>query len=263
METLTKAMRDSLKTIWRQNSSDSIKGATLNGLKKRGLVDGEGELTHEGFVAAVGLLPLQEQCESLGFDLITVEADYQGRPEEKVLAEFVRNDYLGTSNEGLPIHTLLKASVLDVLASLNTMRDREDACTRYLEAQLTILKDNHDQIIESARKTTESIFIRNVEELLTHTSIRNDVPSLTLDFAENFYRAIGVDGIARLLSFMASNPYVHRAGWPDLALIRSGKLEFVEVKTTDKFHSSQIDVMPKLREVLGSNIEVYRLRRPR
>ena len=48
-------------------------------------------------------------------------------------------------------------------------------------------------------------------------------------------------------------------GWPDLTLIRDGKLKFVEVKTTDRLHASQVHTYLNVAIPLGLDFEIVQL----
>ena len=53
-------------------------------------------------------------------------------------------------------------------------------------------------------------------------------------------------------------PYEYRAGWPDLTVV-GDSLRFVEVKTTDLLHESQIRFAKELALPLGLQCEVVQL----
>ena len=84
---------------------------------------------------------LKNQCGELNLPLEEIQLDYEGRPEPALLKHYESLGYIGSFIEGYTFLTVLKALMLDKLADLNTFNDRNDACTRYLEAQLTIHKD--------------------------------------------------------------------------------------------------------------------------
>ncbi|WP_220271711.1 hypothetical protein, partial [Shewanella morhuae] len=72
-----------------------------------------------------------------------------------MLKHYEKLGYIGSFIEGYTLLTVLKALMLNKLATLNTFNDRNDACTRYLEAQLTIHKDKISEIIISIKKTSK------------------------------------------------------------------------------------------------------------
>jgi len=56
-----------------------------------------------------------------------------------------------------------------------------------------------------------------------------------------------------------SDPYAYVKGWPDLTLVEDGEVRFVEVKTTDRLHTSQIITMGEMNAAAGVNVSVVRL----
>lgn len=58
---------------------------------------------------------------------------------------------------------------------------------------------------------------------------------------------------------ISESPYTYKNGWPDLTLIKEGKLTFVEVKTNDKLHESQLITIPAMRDIIPSEFKVCRI----
>jgi hypothetical protein len=56
------------------------------------------------------------------------------------------------------------------------------------------------------------------------------------------------------------NPYDFRAGWPDLTIARENELRFVEVKTTDKLHSSQKNTITEVLKPWGASVSVLQIK---
>ena len=53
--------------------------------------------------------------------------------------------------------------------------------------------------------------------------------------------------------------YSYRAGWPDLTLVREGNLRFIEVKTTDKFHASQRQIIMDILQPQNADVRVIQI----
>lgn len=104
-------------------------------------------------------ISLNQQCENLSIELHEICLQYEGKPEPALLRHFESIGYVGSCVEGGTMLTALKALMLDALAEFNTFKDRKDACCRYLEAQLTILKDKSDLLIRSIAKTGKNRFL--------------------------------------------------------------------------------------------------------
>jgi len=62
--------------------------------------------------------------------------------------------------------------------------------------------------------------------------------------------------IARLFF---SDPHAYVKGWPDLTVIEGGEVRFVEVKTVDCFHASQIITIGDMKAATGLNVTVTRV----
>ena len=101
-------------------------------------------------------MSLKKQCEELNLELHILELNYKSKPEEAVLNHFKLQGYVGTTNEGFMLQNTLKALMLDELTKLNTFNSRNDACTRFLEAQLTIHEHSINTIIESIKSTSSN-----------------------------------------------------------------------------------------------------------
>lgn len=54
---------------------------------------------------------------------------------------------------------LLKSCMLNGLTKYNIFNDRKDAINRYLEAQLTILDDKKEELIELIKLTPKGAFL--------------------------------------------------------------------------------------------------------
>ncbi|WP_312779311.1 hypothetical protein, partial [Escherichia coli] len=55
------------------------------------------------------------------------------------------------------------------------------------------------------------------------------------------------------------DPYQYRSGWPDLTLVYENCIEFVEVKTTDNLHKTQLTTIPMILQILPGTVSVCRL----
>jgi len=76
-------------------------------------------------------------------------------------------------------------------------------------------------------------------------------------------RAISRQQLAKITSKLLEAPYKYRKGWPDLTLVRNRVVEFVEVKTTDKLHTSQLETISAMQPVLDSKFSVVRIHAPK
>lgn len=109
---------------------------------------------------------LAQQCEGIGWsitDLVAHKHDKRcwsinggpaGLPEEVVGQAYATGGARVSSYEGGSVLLLLKAAALETLARLNTFNDRDDAIVRFLEAQMTILTEHTDEIVDTVRSIT-------------------------------------------------------------------------------------------------------------
>lgn len=204
-------------------------------------------------------MSLEQQCKNLSLDLHDICLSYEGKPEPALLKYFESLGYVGSHVEGGMMLIAIKALMLDALAELNTFKDRKDARCRYLEAQLTILKDKSDYLIRSIAKTDKTAFIANVEEILHEPLIKSLYPSLGTDCFVALFDASETKTFENVARKICEDPYGYRSGWPDLTIIKDSEVQFIEVKTTDKLHKSQIKTIPAMMSVLPYKFSVYRV----
>ena len=204
---------------------------------------------------------LERQCENLLLPLEEIQLNYDGRPEPALLKYYEDQGYVGSFIEGYTFLTVLKALTLDKLAELNTFNDRRDACTRYFEAQLTIHKDRSDEIINSIYKINKKKYLSNLNEIFSQSFIQREYSNLSLKCCEALFDAIELETFARVMEKFSEDPYTYRNGWPDLTIVKGREVRFIEVKTTDRLHKSQLVTIPIFRKILPYCFSVCRVRR--
>ena len=202
---------------------------------------------------------LEKQCSDLNIDLLEICLDYDDSPEKAALSYFESLGFIGSYIEGFTILTVLKALMLDKLTELNHFKNRNDACTRYLEAQLTILKENQQEIIQTIPNVNSRHFNKNLVEIVEQVYIREAYPELSLDCCRALYNAIESETFINLAKTFCEDPYKYRKGWPDLTIVREKEVFFVEIKTKDKLLQSQIETIEKFNGVLPYEFSVLRI----
>lgn len=233
----------------------------LKALYNRGYIENDNLLTEEGRNYVISILPLQEQCKALDIKLNEISLTINEKVESTALNYFNELNYIGTSIEGNAIFTILKCLILDKLSEYNYFNSREDACRRYLEAQLIILQDKSCEIIEYAKIVDRNIYLNNVKEILEDPFSKSILNDFTIEFAEKFYDEIDKKLLITLLSTICGNPYLYRSGWPDLTLVKDNEIKFVEVKSKDKLHDSQIITIQKMKELLPFEFSILKVNR--
>jgi len=216
---------------------------------------------------------LIQQCKFLGLDIIAHKSAkklqnnkwylHDGKivnsPEQYAFNIMQKEGYEGSFCEGGAILTLLKAASLNYLAKVNIFNERNDACTRYLEAQFTIYNDKIDKIISEIMEATEFSICNNFEEIYSYSSIRSIYPGLNSKVIIGIWKAIGRSRLLEIVNLFSKNPYTYRSGWPDLTLYKGEEILFLEVKTTDKLHKSQITIINEIINPIKLNCKVLRL----
>lgn len=259
MKKLTKLMRQALLKVYEDKSIEAINKSTLKALQERKLIDAENKLTNFGERYAISTMPLVKQCAEISLELETIKLPYTGRPEPALLSKYKELGYVGVSCEGMGVLTVLKALMLDKLAEYNYFSEREDACTRFLEAQFVILKDKAKEIIPEISSISKSRYLDNFKEIISKPFISLEYPELTLEFASEIFDALNKDIFIKIAKKIHEDPYLYRNGWPDLTLIKNKEVLFVEVKTSDKLHESQLITIPVMQKIIPSKFSVCRV----
>lgn len=247
----------------------AVFGASYKGLDKhekaRAKAAGSGSVSDEYGRTLAG------QSEALGWPLLQVRATrvsastwrspggVEGGPEGVVLSMICRSGERGSFCEGDSVKVLMKAACFDLLAKHNLFQDRVDAARRYFEAQCTLLVDRRSEIVEAIRSSTTDEVASSLREILATAPTGACNVSLDAEFILKLYARLGADKLAAIAQVFVQQPYDYRAGWPDLTLVGEDGVRFVEVKTTDRFHESQVRFARHLAAPLGLRCEVVQL----
>ena len=154
---------------------------------------------------------------------------------------------------------LIKASALDTLSRLNLFDDRVDAIRRYLEAQFTIFAANINEVLVAVSNAKYAEVERNLREILADPFIQDAYPRVKLSFAAALFQALGRDKLLEIAGRFVLKPYDYRSGWPDLTVIGQHGVRFVEVKTTDRLHESQIRFATEIAKPLQLSCSVLQV----
>lgn len=256
---LTEEMRRTLRETVRGRGV-SAKRATIAGLIARELADSTGALTHEGWKQGVVMLPLEEQCQIMGITYEKVHGLEAGNhPEYAAWRYFSSVGYSGAYCEGGPVLLLIRAAALDVLTSLNTFNSRQDACSRFTEAQLTIYQEHSNLILSAIRSADTAYVVRGFNEIYTSLMVQECYPGLTAEAMASLFIALGSERLAQITEVIMEAPYSYRAGWPDLTMTNGEQMLWAEVKTTDRLHMSQISTLHRIKPLLPGCVRVVHL----
>lgn len=214
---------------------------------------------------------LEIQCQMIGWDLSSLIAAQTGKkawsfdgadnlhPEEVVARSVTAAGGDCSWCEGGSINLLLKAATLPVLTHRNLFSDRQDAIRRFLEAQLTILSEFGPELIDCSVTIPPAELQSNILAICANAFIQDSYPRVRADFVCRLAETIPVELRARMLRTYLLKPYDYRAGWPDLTVLDGNDLSFIEVKTTDRFHGSQLRFANEVAATLGLRCKVVQV----
>jgi hypothetical protein len=232
---------------------------TINTLTRRGLVS-SGMLTQAGRELAITFLPLEQQCEQLGLPIYEAVGPYNSDPEHFLWRHFEGVGFCAAHCEGGAFLTLIKAAALSILAEINTFGSRDDACTRFLEAQFVIHKERMSYILNTIEHATLRDVEENFEEIYKHSIVQEAYPGLKKEFISSLFIALGPPCLRNIAEFLFEDPYCYRNGWPDLTLLKDDKIWLCEVKTTDRLHLSQVKTIPRIQNIIPARIAVIQIK---
>lgn len=214
---------------------------------------------------------IEKQCNEIGWELNVLKARYLGNkvwyengitysnPEELIMDRLRGEGFSCSWCEGGSINLLIKASALEILAKLNMFNSREYAISGYLEGQLTVLNDHKAEILAGIKDISVAKLEENIHEISKNSSIRQFYPNVTESFLQSLSHYIDLNFIARIAELFFNKPYKYRAGWPDIITLKNNYISFIEVKTTDLLHESQLLFASEIAKPLQLNCKVLRL----
>jgi hypothetical protein len=260
---LSKNMLDALLALHRAPEALKLDRSTIKALVSRGLIDTNSNITLLGSIKAIERLSLREQCQSISIGLSTSQWDSASTPEMYCYNTFVQRGHIGSYCEGGGFGAAIKALCLDALTEASifygTCIDaREDACLKGVVGLAHIEASKLETIFKQIQQTTKAKYLASFSEIISYNLIREWYPGLSLEFADALFNAVPKEHFEQLARWVSKDPS-HRNGWPDLTLVKGGRLKFVEVKTTDRLHHSQLVTIPALVREIGADVSVLQL----
>ena len=159
----------------------------------------------------------------------------------------------------------MKAAALDVLTKRNIFNDRVDAIRRFFEAQCTILKDYHPEILTCIKNISPKRLQENIAEIcadpLTQYFYQKEYSyqGILQNVLSSLADSVDSNFIAKIAALFMTNPHDYRSGWPDLTVIDKNGVSFIEVKTVDSLHASQLRFANDIAKPLGLECCVVQL----
>lgn len=262
-EKLSPKMKSTLMSVFHTSNSDKLNKGTLKSLATRGLLTENKTLTYKGWLQAMGFLSLNQQCELLGLKCSTTNWQKNTKPELFAFDSFTKLGYIGSYCEAGGIGLVLKSLSLDALTATSFFKNspdvaRSDACLCGIVCLAHKNSDELEIVYEDISKTNKAKFLASCSEILEYDMINEWYPGLTIEFAEAMFDTFSKETFKKIAKWI-SQSVEHRNGWPDLTLVKDGKVKFVEIKTTDKLHRSQLITMPALKNMLDLDVSILKL----
>lgn len=256
---ITKNMQVALSELY-NNKTAPKKRTTINALYSRNLVDSSNSITKKGKVYIISKLPLKKQCEALGIKFDSISLPCVKKPESTLMDTFKKQGSIGISCEGIGILTVLKALILDKLDECKLpYLSRNDVCEVYLEGHLSNLTCTKESLAYTIQDISKPKFLSNFQEIIRQPYIQATYPQLNKNFASELFDKIEKRNFIALLYKLIEDPYQYRKGWPDITLITSGSVKFIEVKVNDKLHESQIITILEMKSIFPGLFSVCKL----
>ncbi len=256
---LTKIMQKTLIDLFKDNEYSHCT-STIKALAQRDLITDPGKITSEGRELAITYLSLEQQCEQLEIPIYEFIGPYNSKPEHFLWIHFKGLGFYAAYCEGGAFLSLIKAAALPVLIELNTFYSKDDACKRFLEAQFYIHKKKSLDILKAIEHASVKEIQNNFQEIYRYSIVQKSYPGLEKDFISALFNVVGSECLLNIAKLLFEDPYSYRNGWPDLTLIKDGKLWLLEVKTTDRFHLSQIKTITKIKKIIPAHFGVIHLK---
>lgn len=269
---LSPAMRQALMSAAESGVVTASRAGTLRSLIDREICDPTGALTAEAQVFAVQLLPLREQCRLLEIPLSEARGAWSGRPEPAALSRLLAGGGWGFADEGRMLHALIHALVLPRIFTTADGHPDWDygRIVSYFYIDYAGYPDLHYIDPDLEEKMLQDIALWDRHRFMQAWAVLKDwnndqriwphpASSVSAESALTVLDAVGRERVLAIARAVFGE-YVGRRGWPDLMLVDgTGCLQFVEVKTTDTLHYSQILTIPAIRDIAGLSVSVLRL----
>ena len=239
-------------------------------LKGIGFFDNDNNLTFIGRINAIRLLSLEDQCDILGIQKKTLNKETYTHPEYVVINHFEKNGWLGRHCEGDIIFDLISCSLINILEPLFYKAfgttEKFKSYIPYINPFKTytaeVIQETLAFTLVLTPETVIKTFIKYPEyfsfkqwlvnpENISSTDF-NKYVKYNINHLSYFLSGIGNKDLTRLAD-LCLNEKIPRKGWPDLILVYNKMYRFIEVKSKDKLHLSQIITLQILKE---NNFEI-------
>jgi hypothetical protein len=213
-------------------------------------------------------LSLRAQCEQLRIPLEQLACARKvphwvhrgmsfARPELVVQHEMKCRGNAAAACEGGPILLLLKSMCLPWFLEHHTMGP-DDARLRLFEALCTIYSDRRADIWNVAKNSSKQRMMDCFRDIYREQFTSSMYPGVTEDLLSGMFDALR-EKMDRIFEIFASDPYAYRAGWPDVTAVNGSSVSFLEVKTKDRIHASQMTIIGRFAKPLALDFQVWQV----
>lgn len=229
------------------------------------------KLTPIGRIRAIEVLPLEEQCQSIGIPLSSVAIPKVEKKVESDALRFLTNDgATGVACESATFMAIMYSVGAVFLHRLATRKREYSSLTSRTFALEPLLYRGHGPganlselasgFQDAAERATEADIRHGLDLYFADSHHEQKYPQLSRAFILEVFRILNSEQMRSIASFISENPYGHRNGWPDLTLVHGSKLRLVEIKVRDRLRFSQIRALPWLMRLFGE-VEVMKVAR--
>ena len=190
-------------------------------------------------------------------------------PEQVVVIRLAAENIVSCWCEGFGISILMRAAALDVLTKRSIFygtnhSPREDAIRGGF--RLETVNAFKPEILTCVNNISHKQLQENIAEICADFGIqywfKKTYPcqGILQNFVTSLADSVDSDFIAKTAAIFMENPIDYRLGWPDLTVIDKNGVSFIEVKTTDSLHESQLRFAKEIAKPLDLVCCVVQLR---
>lgn len=190
-------------------------------------------------------------------------------PEVIALTYYEANGYHAFWCQGQTLLFLMKAASYSAMADYRILRCREGEVSYWhnphlkkqseeyfqgsvdcllFEAMCLCYPSHHNDMVNAIKAATTKEVIKHANKLI---DLNCNYRYVKIENVLTLWHAIGNDLLSEIARIFVKGNYEYRSGWPDLILVRGKKFRFVEVKTTDLFHTNQIRIINSFAKPLN------------
>lgn len=180
-------------------------------------------------------------------------------PEEVILDLYINDGWEGSYLEGYPLRLLQDAACQHIVE-----KDMEESFAPDRWLWLACNKGTLRDLIKPSINVCEIMLRKNLEILMRFRSLFGTYNGAELDieFLIRLWKTIGREIFKQILELQIDDrgkPQYY-TGWSDLTLIKENELQFVEVKTNDRIHKSQLETFCGIFKKLKLSLRIVVLK---